>query len=478
MDVREFLNYVDHVEYVNVDILREVVKSIKPRSFWQYFRKYSLPNILSKCPETKYLLDCGLGLKDIKCHLYYDLELTPKYCPVCGKLMHIGGSFGYYDTCSTRCHAIYTLDERKGTCLKVYGKDNPLKNKEVAEKLSKKMKELYSDKEYKKETLAKRAQTCIEKYGKPHFLQTEKGQEKHRQSIFNKYGVYNILSHPDYIEKARETCNRRYGVNNILKSPIFRNKAKLTTFKHFGVDHYYKTKEFKEYLKVIKNDQSFERLVEQPFSEPMFTREEWNGHDGRTIYKWKCKICGEVFESITKSSNYYPRCRKCYTSHRSRYESEIIKIIESFGVDTLRNSRKILSPKELDIYIPSRNLAVEINGDFWHCTGRTDKFDHYDKTELCLSKGIYLIQIFESNWKSNKDQIVDKIKEHILGEFDPSKYYDLSKEVLEINRTWEPDVKYLLDLGYIITNKLEPSIIQSGRFECFDCGKYLLTKLE
>ena len=69
----------------------------------------------------------------------------------------------------------------------------------------------------------------------------------------------------------------------------------------------------------------------------------------------------------------------------------------------MQNCRNIIAPLEIDIFIPSKNIAIEYDGLYWHSSnkfsGRTiEKKYHLNKTEQCLKKGIKLIHIFENEW--------------------------------------------------------------------------------
>ena len=97
----------------------------------------------------------------------------------------------------------------------------------------------------------------------------------------------------------------------------------------------------------------------------------------------------------------------------SRPELDIMSFIEGFGVKCISGDRKILNGKELDIYIPSLNFAIEYNGNFWHSDNIVDKNKHLYKTELCKKMGIKLLQIFEDEY-FNKREIVYKKIEHII----------------------------------------------------------------
>ena len=95
----------------------------------------------------------------------------------------------------------------------------------------------------------------------------------------------------------------------------------------------------------------------------------------------------------------------------SRYENEIveyIKLIDKHNYKILTNTRSVIEPYELDIYIPEKKLAIEFNGDYWHSAVKRDKYYHQQKTLACNKKDIRLIHIFEHEWLDKDKQ--NKIK--------------------------------------------------------------------
>lgn len=47
-------------------------------------------------------------------------------------------------------------------------------------------------------------------------------------------------------------------------------------------------------------------------------------------------------------------------------ERAISYILNNHGIEHEVHNRSIIKPKELDIWIPSKNIAIEVNGLFWH----------------------------------------------------------------------------------------------------------------
>lgn len=80
------------------------------------------------------------------------------------------------------------------------------------------------------------------------------------------------------------------------------------------------------------------------------------------------------------------------------------------------NTRNIISPSELDVYLPERSIAVEFNGNYWHSELYKDKYYHINKTIDCMQKGIRLIHIFEYEWlEENNKERLKKYLSSILG---------------------------------------------------------------
>ena len=90
-------------------------------------------------------------------------------------------------------------------------------------------------------------------------------------------------------------------------------------------------------------------------------------------------------------------------------QNEVCNYIKSiYQGNIIENTRKIISPLELDIYIPDKHIAVEFNGNYWHSELNKEERYHQRKTISCAKQGIHLIHIFEYEWH---DPITrDKIK--------------------------------------------------------------------
>lgn len=109
-------------------------------------------------------------------------------------------------------------------------------------------------------------------------------------------------------------------------------------------------------------------------------------------------------------------CQECGRLY-SKYENEIYEYIKELlpGSDIIRNDRIILTGNELDLYIPSKHVAIEFDGLYWHNElNKPDKNYHLKKTELSEKRGIQLIHIFEDEWTYKQEIVKGRLKS-ILG---------------------------------------------------------------
>jgi hypothetical protein len=122
-------------------------------------------------------------------------------------------------------------------------------------------------------------------------------------------------------------------------------------------------------------------------------------------------ICPEhgIFEQLPYDHISNHGCVMC-TSSVSGTEKEINNFLIENGIKTITSSTSIIKPNQLDIFIPSHNIAIEYNGLYWHNELKIDKNYHLRKTELCESKGIKLIHIFEDEWLDKKEIVKSRLK--------------------------------------------------------------------
>lgn len=138
----------------------------------------------------------------------------------------------------------------------------------------------------------------------------------------------------------------------------------------------------------------------------------------------KHQKCNTIFDVSISNGNWQTKvlCPECYPN-TSRFQNEVYQYItKQLNIKCNINNRGIIDPLEIDIFIPSHNIAIECNGIYWH-TESNGKSKNYHKLKYkqCRSKNIQLIQIWESEW-NNKQNIVKSIIANKLGKYNNKIY--------------------------------------------------------
>lgn len=81
----------------------------------------------------------------------------------------------------------------------------------------------------------------------------------------------------------------------------------------------------------------------------------------------------------------------------SSQEYKIRTFLDSIGVEYMSSVKTMITPYELDIYIPSSNIAIEINGVHWHSELYKPNSYHKMKYDMCKSMGIRLVHLYEDD---------------------------------------------------------------------------------
>lgn len=233
--------------------------------------------------------------------------------------------------------------------------------------------------------------------------------------------------------KAKQTCLEKYGVENPSQSPEIKQK--------------------------IINSRRNHTLSTHPEIESS-TGTEWVC----TCPHQECDKCTEK-TYVTHASIHYDRSRYgfelCTKLHpisdtkRSSLELKICDWLDEHRVDHETNNRTLIAPRELDIYIPSRELAIECNGVYWHSVNEKPKKYHMNKYNACKEIGVKLISIWEDE---DINTMMNLIAYHLGFDYDECLLNQLDCNLVD----------YGLGKGEIIPHMM----IRDG-YECWDSGIFV-----
>lgn len=321
---------------------------------------------------------------------FHNIQSHPK-CIVCGALVkYVDGYTGYRQFCSRKCadRDPLHLEKSRSTCLRKYGVDHQLKNKSIVKKsMDTKIEKHGSIQNAYKKIAQKSKETNLERYGVEYPTQSSTVKEKTQSTIYTKYGVKNPMQLPVFKQKSKETCLSRYGVDYPTQSAEIIEKIRQTRRKKFisGADSiigYTKTGEW-----IIKCPHKDCEKCE----EKIYTISPQHYHDRM---KDHTEMCTHILP-IQQSHN-----------QGTTLELFVRGVLDECGISYICNSKNIIPPHELDIYIPSQKIAIECNGCYWH--SKLDKKYHLNKYKICESRGIKLITFWDDQIYT-KPEIVKSI---------------------------------------------------------------------
>ncbi len=109
--------------------------------------------------------------------------------------------------------------------------------------------------------------------------------------------------------------------------------------------------------------------------------------------------CGRSFRARAFDFLYLKiRSCGCVKSHA---QGEIADMLSSRGLEVLENVRNVISPFEIDIWVPSLRLGIEYCGVHYHSdlyTPEKARRRHLEKLQACESIGVRLVTVFSDEW--------------------------------------------------------------------------------
>ena len=329
--------------------------------------------------------------------------------------------------------SVEVKEKVKKTCIEKYGVDSPLKSQIIRNKIEKTwINNGFLNPMLQYETVEKMKNTNIEKYGGIGFQYDRDRlnsvdliitREKIKKTCIEKYGVRSPFESSEIQNKIKKTNLEKYGAENQFCLTDIKYKIIKSNLEKYGVGNPSKNQDIILKIKNKQHEVFFNRIVKKVDNivTPMFDLKNYKGVDRCNEYYWQCNVCSNHFYDHI-DDGHFPRCLNCNPIQVgiSNMEKDLFFLIPD--TDKIQSDRTILNGKELDIYIPSKKIAIEFNGIYWHSElNGKDKNYHLNKTIQCSEKGIQLIHVFESEW-NQKREIVISIINAKLGIFEKRIY--------------------------------------------------------
>lgn len=382
-----------------------------------------------------------------------------KTCIICGRQFPISNCKTSVQTCSKECKR----EMSKQTCIKKYGTENPMQSPEIQSKAKATnlekygVESLFQSQEYRQ----KISDDYFAKTGYRHHwenpdvrakseatwgasspLKLFKVREQIKQTSLERYGVDNVWKSSEIRDKIKHTNLERYGAENPLSNPEVRAKGADTSMQRYGKPFYAQTDvnrlntlkypEKLPYLKEFQNDPV--ATIDKYFPDHKPSLRELEDLVGATT--WSINVALEKFNCFDKI-NYV----------RSYMEQEVYQALKDIDpdIEIIINTHQIITPYELDIYLPQYRIGIECNPTSTH-NSSINIFAHLDKdgsrtptpsnyhlkkTNLCEEAGVFLFHIFGFEWTHRREIIISMLR-NLLGK-NESKIYARNTYIKEVN---------------------------------------------
>lgn len=263
------------------------------------------------------------------------------------------------------------------------------------------------------DTKSKFKQSMVESHGVDHPSKMSGFVDKVKMTKLDRYGNPNY----NHLEKMKSTMLERYGVDNYRKTDAYDEKVKLTSMQKYGVPYPAQSDDIQNSRKELM----FQKFLTSSRFENFIYKFKLSDYTGVDMdskkYPFECIRCGQI-ELHNLSDGRAVKCSKCDKRTISFFQEGVVDFVQSLFPQhpILINDRTILFPRELDIYLQHKHIAIETDGIFYHSevSGKKNKTYHIHKTSSCITKGIRLLHVFENEW-NQKREIVKSVLKNILG---------------------------------------------------------------
>lgn len=175
------------------------------------------------------------------------------------------------------------------------------------------------------------------------------------------------------------------------------------------------------------------RLIEQATSDSTLSLVT-NVEDYRNRFQrleFACSKCGKTQVKSLSMIIATPKCFTCFP-RESTGQIEVFNFVKSICPDAIMSDRSRISPLELDVYVPSKNIGFEYDGLYWHSEATNPTNGALKKQQASDKAGVNLLRIFEDEWR-DKRQIVESMIIHRLGK--SRKIHGRKCKVIELNHS-------------------------------------------
>jgi len=247
--------------------------------------------------------------------------------------------------------------------------------------------------------------------------ESDEVQLRKKETCFNNHGVDVPAKSKIVRDAMKNTLIKNYGVDSPLRSLTIKNKAIATWNVNFGKDH----PSHKHISDDVLSNLNNKEWLHARYVDDQMTLDEIS------------KMADNVDPSSISRRLITFGIDIRHNHATSVAEKEVVQFLKEMDVIVIENTRSIIPPYELDMFLPDHNIAIEYNGLYWHSEQKgRDKWYHHNKLKKCINRNVRLIQIFEDEWLHRRQQVKQKIMS-LIGKDNREKVYARKCQIVEVD---------------------------------------------
>lgn len=321
------------------------------------------------------------------------------------------------------------IAKQQKTMIERYGAATPLQVPEMKAKIQATIKQRYGVDNLSQSTEIQNRikENSQKRYGVDHYSNAPEIRQRMQEGMIQKYGDTCAQRVPELKEQTRLTNLEKYGVENVFQSAEIRQKAMDNHRAKYGVNWPNQRKEnltdptkFEEYLKFEEDPEEYilTHYINQPSTVQI-------GHD-------------IGLDSTTVSTKLAKLgIKHLCTPTQSCMEAELTEFICKCNpkLQIIKQDRSIITPQEIDVYLPELKIGFECNPTCTHNSSFSDPWGgspkhykyHANKSKLALDNDVFIYHIFGYEWTNKRDLIQSQIM-NLIGS-NPDKIYGRNTEI-------------------------------------------------
>lgn len=255
---------------------------------------------------------------------------------------------------------------------------------------------------------------------------------QHRRACtsLQNWGVDNPAKHPDirakmsakmktaeYLEGRKQTCLRLYDAESPMQNEEVKRKQRATNRRNHNMDGHPHTRE--DFMKMMTDPSKVDAYLAFRADPALFIKSNYTQAPIITQLERDLGVTNTPIYNILIAHD----CRELLATTYSTMEDDIVNYLLSICPTLIieRNNRSIISPQEIDIYLPEYKLGIECNPVATHNSSFVDPWGsrpkhykyHQNKSNAASDAGVFLFHVFGYEW-NNKQDIIKSMLRNLL----------------------------------------------------------------